>query len=60
MTSNGIKRYFNDLYRAGGKKTNRILIYILPKLIHDTAFIFQDGKNVLISIEGDKLIIDGL
>ena len=43
-----------------GFKYPKIFVYLPKSVVDDTAFPFQIGENVKVTIEGDKLIIEKL
>ena len=54
----GRGRFSNRPSRTGGKLYDRYFVYIPTYVAKDEAFPFESGEEVLVRIEGERLIIE--
>ena len=53
-----IGRFINRPTRTGGKTYDKFFVYIPTSVAKDSAFPFRPGEEVLVRIEGKRLVIE--
>lgn len=54
----GVGKLINRPTKTGGKSYDKFFIYIPTSVAKDSAFPFKPGEEVLVRIEGDRLVIE--
>jgi hypothetical protein len=55
-----IGKIINRPTKTGGKLYDKFFIYIPTSVAKDSAFLFKSGEEVVVRIEGKKLVIEKL
>ena len=53
----GIGKIINRPTKTGGKTYDKFFIYVPTSVAKDSAFPFNPGEEVVIRIDGDKLVV---
>jgi hypothetical protein len=56
----GTGKVINRPTKTGGKSYDKFFIYIPASVAKDSAFPFKSGDEVIVRIEGDKLVVEKL
>ncbi|AEA47515.1 hypothetical protein Arcve_1513 [Archaeoglobus veneficus SNP6] len=54
----GIGKFINRPTKTGGRTYDKFFIYIPTNVAKDSAFPFKPGEEVVIRIDGDRLVIE--
>ena len=54
----GVGKIINRPTKTGGKIYDKFFVYIPASVAKDSAFPFKPGEEVIVRIEGDKLVIE--
>lgn len=54
----GTGRFINRRSKTAGKEYDRFFIYVPTEVARDSAFPIEEGAEVTIRVEGDKVVME--